>query len=306
MQRPSADPRTTTRTAAAIVAAILGGPALADGRTPDDPPRPVASSQFTQTIPGTSISFDMMPVRGGAVEVPGPDGAAGERVEVAPFWIGRTEITWDAFDVFVFGLDQLDKGATDGGSDPDGPDAVTRPSKPYISMDRGFGHAGYPAISMSYKGAEAFCAWLSVRTGKRYRLPTEAEWLLCCRESGIDPADPGPHAWHRANARYATHPVGSKPSDALGLQDLHGNAAEWCTGADGRPVTLGGSYRDPADGIGCAARVEPTPDWNASDPQVPKSVWWLADGGFVGFRVVCEGETENDEPADDRPEGQDE
>ena len=50
---------------------------------------------------------------------------------------------------------------------PDAPDAIARPSKPYISMDRGFGHAGYPAISMSYHAASAFCAWLSARTAHR-------------------------------------------------------------------------------------------------------------------------------------------
>ena len=69
---------------------------------------------------------------------------------------------------------------------------------------------------------------------------------------------------------------------------MHGNASEWCTGGDGEPVSLGGSYRDGPGGVGCAARQPPSKAWNASDPQLPKSVWWLADAGFVGFRVVCE------------------
>ena len=70
---------------------------------------------------------------------------------------------------------------------------------------------------------------------------------------------------------------------------MWGNAAEWVTGDGGRPLVVGGSYRDAADRAGCAAAVTPSDAWNASDPQMPKSVWWLADGGFVGFRVVCEG-----------------
>ena len=44
---------------------------------------------------------------------------------------------------------------------------------------------------------------------------------------------------------------------------------------------------DRPEKLGCSGRVLPSEDWNASDPQIPKSVWWLADGGFVGFRVVC-------------------
>ena len=83
------------------------------------PPASVAYAQFTETIDGTAVQFDMMPV----------PGDAGRGIE--PYWIGRTEVTWDAYDVFVFGFDE-----------PGDDDAVTRPSKPYISMDRGFGHAG--------------------------------------------------------------------------------------------------------------------------------------------------------------------
>jgi len=59
------------------------------------------------------------------------------------------------------------------------------------------------------------------------------------------------------------------------------------------PVACGGSYRDEASACTAASRKKQTPAWNASDPQFPKSEWWLADCGFVGFRLVCE-------PAEDR------
>ena len=95
--------------------------------------------------------------------VPVPVGAADAKQPIAEFWIGRTEVTWDAYDVFVYRLDEPGESAPRA-------DAVARPSKPYISMDRGFGHNGHPAISMSHKGAEAFCRW----AGRR--LPTAAEW----------------------------------------------------------------------------------------------------------------------------------
>ena len=49
-------------------------------------------------------------------------------------------------------------------------------------------------------------------------------------------------------------------------------------------------------GILTATRLIPVPDWNATDPQIPKSVWWLADAPFAGFRVLCEPFEEGEEP----------
>jgi formylglycine-generating enzyme required for sulfatase activity len=230
-------------------------------------PTVAAPARFAQTIQGTTLSIDMVPLPGAASAVS----------------MSTTEITWDAYSTFVFGLDQpqADAGAAHA-------DGLARPSKPYITMDRGYGTAGYPVISVSLKGAQAFCAWLSAKTGRAYRLPSEVEWEAACR-AGDDATPLEQRAWFRDNSDRKTHPVGSKEPDALGLFDLHGNAAEWCLAADGKGVIRGGSFRDGAEGVSCAARVTPTPAWNASDPQLPKSVWWLADGGFIGFRVVCDG-----------------
>ncbi len=228
---------------------------------------------FAQSIPGSTVTIDMVPVTHGEI-----DGTS-----LRQFWIGRTEVTWDAYDVFVYGLDEPRGAGGEGGVD-----AVARPSKPYVSMDRGFGHNGYPAISVSHQGAEAFCKWLSGKTGRRYRLPTAAEWRYACGLGGVTAQTASDHAWLRGNARGQTHAVATKAPDALGARDLWGNAAEWANGADGKPLVMGGSYRDAADRCGCAAAMPPSDDWNASDPQIPKSTWWLADGGFVGFRVVCE------------------
>lgn len=222
---------------------------------------PAQPAQFTQPIAGTAVDLEM--------------------VRVGGLWFGRTEVTWDAYDVFVFGFDRPPGEA-------EGADALTRPSKPYISMDRGFGHAGYPAISMSFRGAEAFCEWLTVTTGRRYRLPTVEEWRAACALPDVGEAQIGRFAWHRGNAGGKTHPVATLAPDPAGLHDMAGNAAEWCRGENGDPVVLGGCYRDAAEGVGCGASARPSKDWNRSDPQIPKSAWWLADGGFVGFRVVCE------------------
>ena len=66
-----------------------------------------------------------------------------------------------------------------------------------------------------------------------------------------------------------------------------GNAAEYISG-EGKPVAAGGSYDDKAEDVTSTARKTQNPDWNSTDPQNPKSKWWLSDGPFVSFRVVCE------------------
>jgi formylglycine-generating enzyme required for sulfatase activity len=222
--------------------------------------------------------------------------------------MSRTEITWEAFDVFIYALDD-EKGAPP--LPDEGPDAVSRPSKPYLPPDRGFGHDGYAAISMSFATAAEFCRWLTARSGRHYRLPTESEWEYACRAGastkfsfGNDAAALADHAWYRANSGSAPHPVGGRKPNRWGFHDMHGNVAEWCTAADGSPVTRGGSYLDDADGVACAARAVPSPAWNASDPQIPKSRWWLSDAPFVGFRVVCDNPGAPTPPQAPTPKGQ--
>jgi formylglycine-generating enzyme required for sulfatase activity len=247
------------------------GPQPAD--QPDAPPKP--PERFSQPIPVAAAKVEMIPIPG--------DAAA----KIAPFYMSRTEVTWEVFDVFAYRLDAEGAGA--------GSDAVTRPSKPYLPPDRGFGHDGYAAISMSYRNAAEFCAWLSVKSGRTYRLATEAEWEHACRAGattrypfGDDPGALGEHAWFAGNSDATPHPVGTKKPNAWGLHDMLGNVQEWVTGVDGKPVTKGGSYRDGSEHLTCSARQPQVPAWNASDPQIPKSPWWLADGPFVGFRIVCE------------------
>jgi formylglycine-generating enzyme required for sulfatase activity len=224
---------------------------------------------YRESVAGTLVTFEMVLVSGGSS---------------TPFYVSRTEVTWDLYDVFALGLD---KPTGSGGAD-----AVARPSQPYGAPDHGWGHAGYPAISVTRNAAETFCRWLSARTGKTYRLPTEAEWThvatLAAGPGPLTPARVATLAWHRENAGGRTHPVGSKAPDALGLVDLFGNAAEWVTTADGASVVRGGSHRDPPSAVGPSARQVQDASWNERDPQLPKSPWWLSDGPFVGFRIVRE------------------
>ena len=239
-------------------------------------PQPAALQPYTESLAGTTVSFDMVPVPAGSVTVDG------KPVAIKPFYIGRSEVTWDLYDVFALKLDT----AKDTGD----ADAIARPSQPYGAPDYGWGHAGYPAISIARGGAEAFCEWLSKKTGKRYRLPTEAEWAhaaaLAAGSGGLDAGKLDALAWHRGNADARTHPAGKKQADALGLFDLFGNAAEWVITDGDTRVVRGGSFRDPATAIGPSARAVQEEAWNERDPQLPKSRWWLSDAPFVGFRIV--------------------
>src|SRR5688572_30853361 len=218
----------------------------------------------------------MVPVAGGSVTV------AGTTVKVEPFMIGRTEVTWDMYDLFAEGGSDV-RGNT-------GSDASTRPSHPYGAPDYGWGHAGYPAISVTRQAAEAYAKWLSQKTGRVYRLPTEVEWLhvarLAAGPDGLAPDKRDAVGWHRDNAAAHSHPVAAKAPDGLGLFDLFGNAAEWVMAKDGQLVTRGGWFRDGPEEIGPLRRAVQDEHWNERVPQLPQVVWWVSHGSFVGFRLV--------------------
>ena len=100
------------------------------------------------------------------------------------------------------------------------------------SVSKPDGKGGFKQISGS------FCSMLTERTGKNFRLPTEAEWEYACRAGstsrwsfGDDESQLDDYAWHRGNTpkgQYFPHPVAQKKPNPWGLYDMHGNAAEWC------------------------------------------------------------------------------
>lgn len=228
------------------------------------------------TVPGTTVSIRM-------VLCPGDDGAG-----IGPLWVLETEVPWELYDIFVYALDEP---ASDRDSDAD---AVSRPSKPYVPPDRGFGHAGYPAMGMTRRAAIGFCEWLSACIDETVRLPTASEWTHLARAGGIPTAQEA-SAWTAENSDRSTHPVAQKLPNAFGLFDTLGNVAEWVEDDSRRPVAMGGSYLDPRDACTPTARQTQERSWNASDPQIPKSEWWLADCSWVGFRFVIDAELRSDE-----------
>ena len=163
-------------------------------------------------------------------------------VAVDAFWMGVTEVTHEVFAVFRDRRLDTDVGAT-----PEitfDADAVTRPSPPYEDPSHGMSGPGHPATGMTRLSALRFARWLSEKTGRLYRLPTEAEWEFACLAgndgpfgSGADVAPLSPqepdtaffdrHAWYADNSGGSFHEVGAKAPNAWGIHDLLGNVAEW-------------------------------------------------------------------------------
>ena len=287
---------------------------------------PAAMKPYRERIPGTDAGFDLVPLTGStfAMGSPadepgrGPEEGPVHEVRVSPFWIGRTEVTWDEYHVFMHKLDRELRAADPARAAPQDAwaDAVSRPTPPYVPMDFGMGVKDCPAVGMTQLAAKQYTRWLSMKTGRFYRLPTEAEWEYACRAGssaaysfGADDEALAEHAWFYDNADDKYHPVGTKQPNGFGLYDMHGNVAEWVldrfdagfygtlagsTAEDplAWPVEVyprvvrGGSWDDDPERLRSAARAGSKKAWMVQDPQLPKSIWYHTDAAFVGFRVV--------------------
>jgi formylglycine-generating enzyme required for sulfatase activity len=314
-------PRTTALIALSLAAfAVVSASAQEQVAKQSD-----AFAAYTETIPGSGVSFDMVPIEGGRVKLGSPEDEPGRGqdespqadVAVGPFWMSKHEVTWDEYERFALGKPAPAAAETTASAGA-GADAVTRPTPPYADPTWGFGKGKQPALGMTWHAAAEYCRWLSAKTGHRYRLPTEAEWEYAARagsttpwSSGKDPATLAEAAWTADNSNGRPHPVSTRKPNAFGLYDMHGNVAEWtldrydakryATLASGAvqedPVLLpgaaryphvvrGGSFEDDAAHVRSAARRASKPDWSRRDPQLPQSIWWHTDAIFVGFRVA--------------------
>ncbi|HEX4142590.1 MAG TPA: SUMF1/EgtB/PvdO family nonheme iron enzyme [Pirellulales bacterium] len=321
--------------AALVAAAAIGhGPAARAADLPRDPRQvenAAAETQaemkpYTDVVANTDVSFDMVPIPGGtflmgsASNEPGhkSDEEARHEVEIAPFWMGRCEVTWNQYDAWALNLDRRRRQTTGAEitESEQRADAVTRPTKAYRPMDFDMGKDGYPAISMTQLAAKTYCRWLSEKTGRYYRLPTEAEWEYACRAGtstaysfGDDPAQLDQYAWHAGNSGDRYRKVGTKRPNPWGLYDMHGNVCEWTldaytpagyrefAGKTARnPLLLpkaeyphavrSGAWTDDADRQRSAARLGSDKHWKDQDPNLPQSIWYFTDAQFLGFRVV--------------------
>ncbi|WP_245795529.1 formylglycine-generating enzyme family protein [Arenibacter nanhaiticus] len=278
-----------------------------------------AKEEFTENIPATDISFDMVLIPEGSFMMGSPASEPNRKADEGPvkevtldaFWMGKYELTWDVFELFYKQnrelFQEMDKGKL---ADLD---AITRPSPPYEDPSYGMGKAGYPAVSMSAYSALVFCKWLSSVTGTFYRLPTEAEWEYAAKAGtntaysfGDDISKIDDYAVYYKNANNQYAKVGTKLPNPWGLYDMHGNVAEWTldeykenayamTKANNpwvQPTVIhprvirGGSWDDDAEVLRSSRRVASSLKLQKRDPQIPKSFWWNTDSNFIGFRLV--------------------
>jgi formylglycine-generating enzyme required for sulfatase activity len=283
-------------------------------------------ADYAAKVPLTGAPYHMKAVPGGKFLMGSPPGEKGRQeiegpqteVEVAPFWVGKYEVTWDEYEPYMITqVDRLKNGARKD-FDPSKHglvDAISGPTLPYVEMSFGMGQQGYPAISMTEHAANKYCQWLSAQTGHFYRLPTEAEWEYACRAGtttaysfGDDPTELDQYAWYYENSDEKYQQVGKKLANPWGLHDMHGNVMEWT--ADQfvpdyferlrqdavnpfvRPQTLyprtvrGGGWDDDPENLRSAFRRGSDPSWKQQDPQLPKSIWYFTDAQWLGFRIV--------------------
>jgi formylglycine-generating enzyme required for sulfatase activity len=154
-----------------------------------------------------------------------------------------------------------------------------------------------PVERVSWAEAQAFVQKLSAKTGKSYRLPTEAEWEYAARAGtqteysfGDDPRQLSRYAWHSANSAERTHPVGGKLPNPFGLYDMHGNVWDWtadCYSENYENAQGDGSAFNPPN---CGTRVVRGGSWGGN-PRYARSAYrrgWAAAAQehYIGLRVA--------------------
>ncbi len=218
---------------------------------------------YTEQVPGTAVSFNMVAVPGGTFRMGSTskesfhkeDEAPVRTVTVSPFFMAEVEVTWDQFNAF-YGQ-TMSEGRTlpadvyANNSDPD-VDAISGPTPPFGFPDQGWGGGERPAITMTHYAAETFCQWLSMQTGKKYRLPTEAEWEYAARGGTETPyffaGNPNDFSeegfWRKfiaaktepisefviygGNSRNRTQEPVAVKANPFGLKNMLGNVMEYC------------------------------------------------------------------------------
>ena len=194
------------------------------------------------------------------------------RVTVGDYFIGRYEVTqsqWTA----VMGDNPSRFRSADGSAD------------------------SLPVEQVSWMAAQQFCTLLSQMTGRRFRLPTEAEWEYAARGGAFSHNTPfagAPAAasvgWYCVNSDGHTHPVGRMKANELGLYDMCGNVLEWCSDwMAPYSAAEADNPQGPSDG---ESRVLRGGHFNSTSPgcTVYDRAWYLPTGSYeyYGLRLVME------------------
>lgn len=218
---------------------------------------------FTEHIPGTTASISMKAVPGGTFKMGSdkkepfhkPDETPVRNVTVSSFFMSEVQVTWDQY--LAFQQETLSEGRTKpetvyaNNTNPD-VDAVSGPTPAFGAPNQGWGYGEMPALTMTHYAAETFCLWLSRKTGKKYRLPTEAEWEYAARGgtetpycfpgnpkkfsdhgfwrkfSSADTAVINSYAIYEKNSNGRTRPGFDVEANPFGIRAMYGNVLEYC------------------------------------------------------------------------------
>ncbi len=218
-------------------------------------------ANFTEYIPGTRIDFGMVAIPGGTFNLGSPedelyrnsDEGPVREVSISGFFMAKTEVTWDEY--LAFYTETASPGRTSDAyldRDKRDPDAISGPTPPWGDPGQGWGKGTRPAITMTYHAAEVYCEWLARKTGRKYRLPTEAEWEYAARGGtsgpyffdgnqkkyneerflnkifGIDTTNINSHIVYYINSSGLTATAGAKKENPFGLLNMLGNVSEFC------------------------------------------------------------------------------
>lgn len=141
-----------------------------------------------------------------------PDEKPLHKVTLQDFYLGQTEITVKQWKEYVKDVGRRMPGPPSWGWQDD-----------------------HPVVNVTWEDAQSYCKWLSAKTKKNYRLPTEAEWEYAARGGKLSKgyrysgaATVKDVAWYKENSK-STNPVATKAKNELGLYDMSGNAWEWCS-----------------------------------------------------------------------------
>ena len=229
-----------------------------------EPAKVTEFKSFTECIPRSSVSFNMVAIPGGTFYMGSPvdepfrkdDEGPVREVRLGSFFMAEVEVTWDEYLTFY-----AQTAAEGRSTDTEGlrsnmaseTDAISGATPPYGQPDQGWGLGKRPAISFSFHAAETYCKWLSLVTGKTYRLPTEAEWEYACRAGTQDPyffkGDPkkfektglrarlskndtaviNTYVIFRGNSPTKTQTPDRVKTNPFGLKNMTGNVAEFCS-----------------------------------------------------------------------------
>ena len=227
------------------------------------PAKVTTFENYTEFIPNSAVAFKMVAVKGGTFKMGSPekepfrknDEGPVRNVSVSPFFMGEVEVTWDEF--WTFFASTMSEGRVDPNEvmerNANAPDAVTGPTPPFGIPDQGWGSGKRPAITMTHYSAQIYCQWLSQVTGKRYRLPTEAEWEYASRAGsespyffpgdpkrlselsfrskifGADTSNISRYVVYSLNSSGKTQESGFVKANPFGLKNMQGNVLEYCS-----------------------------------------------------------------------------